>query len=212
MLHQSQVDSLSLVLGITGSVLDFYSGYQISHSDMMLPGMGMTHAEYNPTSLAWGIGILVLGSAVLATTILGATSFGRQRMRLFGSLMVSYGVLMLLVGVSMYAGMTPIMQGASLSGLAMLVVGVLMTLSGGLMVLPWVGKVSSGSRSQMGLSLDRNTLHTCNRQFSDATIRHLTESARCSFLRFMPGLARIGFARQTARVRATQSLWTSTLL
>ena len=98
--------------------------------------MGITHAEYNPPSLAWGIGILVLGAAVLATPLLGATSFGRQRMRLFGSLMVSYGVLMLLVGVSMYAGMTPIMQGASLSGLAMLVVGVLMTLSGGLMVLP----------------------------------------------------------------------------
>ena len=138
-MRQSQALALALVLGFAGSALDLFSGYQISQSEMTLPGMGITHAEYNPTSLAWGVAIMVLGAAVLAAALIGATPFGRQRMRAFGSMMVSYGVLMLFIGSLMYEGVTPIMQGASLLGLAMLAVGALMVLSGGLMVLPRMG-------------------------------------------------------------------------
>ena len=89
-------------------------------------------------SLAWGIGVVALGAAVLATALLGATSYGRRRMRAFGYLMASFGVLMLFVGVSMYTGVTPAaMQAAQLSGIAMLIVGALMMFSGALMVSPY---------------------------------------------------------------------------
>lgn len=142
MARRSQAVTLGLLVGIAGSFLDYYSGYQISQSGMMLPGMGITQVEYNTTSLSWGIGIMALGTAVFITALLGATSLGRERMKLFGSLMATYGVLMLFVGISMYEGVTPMMQGSSLLGSAMVVVGVLMTLGGGLMVLPRAGSIS----------------------------------------------------------------------
>lgn len=125
---------VGVFLALTGAFLDFYSGYQIlTQSAMVNNEMGMVLAQYTTSGLAWGVGLLALGAVLLVTALASATSLGTNHMRTLGALMALYGVVMLFVGASMYGGVTPTMQGATLSGLGMLAVGTLMVLNGFLM-------------------------------------------------------------------------------
>ncbi len=102
--------------------------------------MGVTMPHYNSYALAWGVGISLLGVVLVATEIVSLTSLGMGRMRIFGFLMIGYGVVMLLIGTAMYSGITPMMNyslgsstGMSVAGALMLVNGVLMTRGTGAM-------------------------------------------------------------------------------
>jgi hypothetical protein len=132
----SAVGLLGVLLAIAGALLDFYSGYQIlRQSAMTTNGMGdiVTPA---PSVLAWGAGITALGVVLLVTAFAMGTSIRMRRMKASGALMASYGIVMLFIGVSMYWGLTPMMQETALSGAGMLVVGALMIFNGALMWRP----------------------------------------------------------------------------
>ena len=111
------------LLGIAGSLLDFYSGYQ-------LLGQGGMAGP----SRAWGIGILLLGSALALTTIAVYPRTKSRHMSDFGFLMVAYGAVMLFIGFMMYSGEVSMMQGGVASGLGMILVGALMLANGGWMM------------------------------------------------------------------------------
>jgi hypothetical protein len=128
----SGVGVLGVFLALAGSALDFYSGYQIL-AQSSTGEMGMLAMQYTGSALAWGVGIILLGVALVITAPAVASSFGMRRMRTFGTLMVGYGIIMLFIGISMYGGITPMMQGITISGLGMLVVGPLMVFNGAVM-------------------------------------------------------------------------------
>jgi len=125
---------IGAILGLTGTLLDFSSGYLILTQSMVTTNdMGMIVNRVSPAALAWGVGISILGVILLVTTILSVSSVGTDRMDVFGPLMIAYGVAMLFVGGSMYSGNTPMMQGSLPSSLGMFVIGALMTVNGILM-------------------------------------------------------------------------------
>jgi len=128
----SGVGLFGIFLAVAGSILDFYSGYQIL-AQSTTNDMGMVVMQYTSSGLVWGVGIIILGAVLVITAPAVASSFGMHRMRTFGTLMVAYGIIMLFVGISMYRGVTPMMQGITLSGLGMMVVGPLMVFNGAIM-------------------------------------------------------------------------------
>jgi hypothetical protein len=121
-----------IILGFLGAALDFCSGYLL-----LAPGSSTTNdmgmAVPASSALAWGIGVSVLGVAVLATSVTSLLPIGSRRMSTIGALMIIFGGVMLVVGASMYAGGAPTMQGASLVGVGMLGVGALMAVNGAVM-------------------------------------------------------------------------------
>jgi hypothetical protein len=128
----SSVGLFGVFLAVAGSILDFYSGYQIL-AQSSTNDVGMVVMQYTSSGLVWGVGIIILGAALVITAPAVVSSFGMHRMKTFGTLMVAYGIIMLFVGISMYRGITPMMQGNIISGLGMLVVGPLMVFNGAIM-------------------------------------------------------------------------------
>jgi hypothetical protein len=122
------------VLGVAGAVLDFYSGSTfLSLSMSTTTMMGVTTTHYNTIAQDWGIFLLGLGGVLAITAVLNATSLGMKQMKLFGGLMMSYGVVMLVVGALMYSGVTPVMAQqftTLISGFGMFGMGVLMVVNG----------------------------------------------------------------------------------
>jgi predicted tellurium resistance membrane protein TerC len=128
---------IGVALGFAGALLDFYSGYLLLSQPSGSSEMGMgTMLASSWAPLIWGTGIVFLG-IVLAITSL-ALVFGSlsRRMRDFGALMVVYGLAMLFIGSSMYAGVTSLMGGNLAPAIGMLVVGILMVANGVLMWRP----------------------------------------------------------------------------
>lgn len=116
-----------VVIGIAGSILDFYSGYRtLGQSTPAASDMAMGNSA---PGLAWGIGIIGLGFVLLVTSFASMLPTWANNMKGFGALMVVYGFVMLLIGVSMYLGLI-LMSGAFSPALGMLAVGVLMAANG----------------------------------------------------------------------------------
>jgi len=112
--------TVSIVLGIVGGALDLGVGLLILATVPMASsdtGMGVT----------WGyvgaILLLLLGGAVLGTTVqmIGMRKTPRRRSQ--GFLMIVYGVLMLVAGLAMIGRLLPMMQAPDVSGGAMIAVG-----------------------------------------------------------------------------------------
>lgn len=119
-------------LGVVGALLDFSTGYYVlSQSYGVMDSMG-TMVGYDPAGVAWGVGLLLLG-LVLTATVVASAFRSRLRMTTEGKLMAVYGAAMIFIGASMYLGFAPMMGGSSLSGFAMLGVGILMIANGALM-------------------------------------------------------------------------------
>ena len=112
--------TVSIVLGLVGGALDLGVGLLILATVPMASsgtGMGAT----------WGyvgaILLLLLGGAVLGTTVqmIGMRKTPRRRSQ--GFLMIVYGVLMLVAGLAMIGRLLPMMQAPDVSGGAMIAVG-----------------------------------------------------------------------------------------
>ncbi|HEV2225887.1 MAG TPA: hypothetical protein VGR56_03670, partial [Nitrososphaerales archaeon] len=88
----SSVGLFGVLLAVAGSILDFYSGYQIL-AQSTTNDMGMV-VQYTGSGLVWGVGIIILGAALVVTAPAVVSSFGMRRMRTFGTLMVAYGIIM----------------------------------------------------------------------------------------------------------------------
>ena len=124
------------VLAIVGALLDFASAYLILSGSvtMVQNGMGMNSVQVmSDSAIIWGVGIFVFGVVLIITAYLSISNYGRIRMRTVGGLMLAYGVIMFLIGGSMFSGITPMMQGSVLSSIGMFIVGVLMIMNGILM-------------------------------------------------------------------------------
>ena len=111
-----------LLLGFAGALLDFYSGY------LLLAQQGMSSAPE-----VWGAGILCLGAVLAVTALASVYPPWMGMMAEFGSLMIVYGLVMLFIGGSMLSGFISMMQGGTLSGIGMIVVGAFMLANGGWM-------------------------------------------------------------------------------
>jgi len=98
--------------------------------------MGVTTTHYNNSAQVWGIFLLAPGGVLAITAALNVTSIGMKHMGLFGALMMSYGVVMFVVGDLMYSGVTPVMAQqftTLISSLGMFGVGALMVANSTLM-------------------------------------------------------------------------------
>ena len=112
--------TVSIVLGIVGGALDLGAGLLILATVPMASsgtGMGVT----------WGyvgaILLLLLGGAVLGTTVQMIGMRKTPRRRSEGFLKIVYGVLMLVAGLAMIGRVLPMMQAPDVSGGAMIAVG-----------------------------------------------------------------------------------------
>ena len=122
---------LGAALGLVGASIDFISGYLILATSMVTTNsMGVSMTTYSSGEVAWGIGLVALGAVLVFSALATVSSIGMNRMGLFGALMMVYGVAMLFIGTAMYTGLSLMMSGSAISGLAMFVVGALMIING----------------------------------------------------------------------------------
>ncbi|MFQ6011982.1 MAG: hypothetical protein ACE5KG_07400 [Nitrososphaerales archaeon] len=130
----SNLAVIGFILSLVGAILDFSSGTLIFQGpSSMSMGGEMSMQPMISAGVAWPILLYSLGAILLATGLLGLTKIGKERMRLFGGLMVLYGIVMLVIGGAMIAGVTLMMSGI-ISGVAMLFIGAAMIGNGSLMV------------------------------------------------------------------------------
>jgi hypothetical protein len=132
MLSLNKLSVTAFVLGLTGALLDFYSGYIfLKMSDVATSSMGITTMHYDDSVLAWSIVFAVLGVVLVATAVTNVFSSMRM-MPLLGKLMIIFGVVMIFLSLLMYSGITPLMLESSLliSSTGMLIVGALMGVNG----------------------------------------------------------------------------------
>ncbi len=124
-----------MVLSIVGAAIDFVTAnFFFSQSMSVTNGMGMLVSNHNQYAIEWSVVLFALGGLLVVTSLLGVSHFGVQKMNIFGGLMMLYGATMIFLGVLMFSGMSPMMNGSLYSSLAMLVVGFLMILNGALML------------------------------------------------------------------------------
>jgi hypothetical protein len=120
-----------LILGMAGATADFSSGYLILSQGMMTANdMGTIITAINWYAVAWGAGLYVLSGLLVVSALASTSELGDRRMNDFALVMIVYGALMFGIGSLMYFGRTPMMQGSSLSGVAMFAVGALMVVNG----------------------------------------------------------------------------------
>ena len=123
--------SNGFILGLIGGLLDFASASLL----LLNPGDSMGSMGSSAASADfWAVVLVLLGVAVVATSVLSVQSVGIRFAKLFSILMILYGVGMLAVGVSMTtgyiysAGISVIYSyGMVLVGGAMVVNGVIMS-------------------------------------------------------------------------------------
>jgi hypothetical protein len=118
------------ILGLIGGLLDFASASQL------LLQQGSSTGMMNETSTSvypWVALLLLLGTAVVVTAVLSVLSVGFRHARLFSVLMMVYGVVMVVVGLIMSAGVLMVGDFSSVYSLGMLVVGAAMLVNGVLM-------------------------------------------------------------------------------
>ncbi len=116
-----------VLIGIVGGALDLVVGLLLlSTASMASSGAGMAF----PREYAGGFLVLVLGGAVWVTTLYMQTRPMNASRPFRVPPMLVYGVLMLSLGAAMFARLFPLMQGADLSGAAMIAIGLAMVYSG----------------------------------------------------------------------------------
>lgn len=81
----------------------------------------------------WAVLLALLGLAVVSTSVLSVQSVGIRFGRLFAILMVIYGVVMLVMGLSMTIGYVPTAGLSVIYGYGMVLVGGAMALNGVMM-------------------------------------------------------------------------------
>lgn len=124
------------ILGLVGGLLDFISGTNIFIGSM--PGGSIMASPMGVPNIVWVDGLYILGGAVLVTAFLSVSSYAASMM-VSRALMVTYGIVMLIVGWAMAAG-TSLMT-TPVYGYGMIVLGVLMVANGALMRRPMMARM-----------------------------------------------------------------------
>jgi hypothetical protein len=119
---------ISAVIGLVGGLIDLFVGSSIlQQNSMMVNGPMMISAS---STLA-GYFLLGLGVIVFLTGLYVLVSRMMKYRSTIASLMIVYGVIMLVLGVGMIGQFFNLMmQGSSVSGIAMILVGLAMLYSG----------------------------------------------------------------------------------
>ena len=82
---------------------------------------------------AWVGILLVLGSAVIATSVLSVVSVGIRLGKVFSFLMITYGVIMIIIGAAMTTGYIMATDVSMIYSYGMVIVGAAMVLNGVMM-------------------------------------------------------------------------------
>ncbi len=116
----------SALVGIVGGFVDLIAGVAVVQSTVMVDDESMMATA----NAQWvGYSLMLLGVIVLSTGFYLLTPRMMNR-SVIGPVMLLYGVIMLVLGVAMFAGMLSMMQNSALSGAAMLMTGTAMLYSG----------------------------------------------------------------------------------
>jgi hypothetical protein len=116
------------ILGLIGGVLDFASA-----SLLLLGGSGGMMNESQVPSYVWAAILIVLGTAVILTSILSVGTIGIRFARVFSVLMVTYGLIMVGIGAAMSTGYIVATGVSVIYSLGMLLVGAGMIANGVMM-------------------------------------------------------------------------------
>ncbi len=127
------IQRLSALLGIVGGIIDFVAGLALLQPTGM-NSMGMRTSMSFLSSAVAGYFLLVLGAIVFLTGLFMLSMWMMRHRSAFGVLMLMYGVIMLIVGFVMLGQVFFMMQGSTLSGGVMIIVGLAMLYSGSTMV------------------------------------------------------------------------------
>jgi len=124
---------VSALLAIVGGLVDFFVGLMVLRAASMMGGSDVQ--MMNPASAQLlGYFPLALGAIVSLTGFHMLNSRMMVRGRLFGGLMIIYGIIMLILGVGMIGQIFNVMMQASLiSGFSMILIGSAMVYSGFIM-------------------------------------------------------------------------------
>lgn len=117
------------ILGLIGGVLDFASA-----SLLLLGGSGSMMQEGPVPDYVWAAILVVVGTAVIVTSILSVGTIGVRFLRVFSLLMVVYGLIMVAIGGAMSAGYISMTGFSVVYSLGMLLVGAGMVANGITMV------------------------------------------------------------------------------
>jgi hypothetical protein len=116
------------ILGLIGGVLDFASA-----SLLLLGSGGGMMAEGAVPGYVWAAVLVVLGVAVITTSVLSVGSMGFRFARVFSLLMIIYGFIMMAIGLAMSTGYIVSTGVSAVYSLGMLLVGAGMVVNGVMM-------------------------------------------------------------------------------
>jgi drug/metabolite transporter (DMT)-like permease len=116
----------SALLGIVGGLVDILAGVGVLQPG---PMMGSESSMFSAVSGWAGFFLIGLGVVVFLTGLYIVVS-RMMNSSLVSSLMPAYGVIMLVLGVSMLGRVFSMMQYSAISGVAMLLLGAAMLYSG----------------------------------------------------------------------------------
>jgi len=120
------VSTSGFMIGVIGGILDFASA-----TSLLLGGSGQENpmARAITPNPAWVLGLYILGTLVIISTVLSVMSMGFRFSRPFAILMIVYGIVMIGSGWLMITGK---MQGTELLlyGYGMVILGGLMIVNG----------------------------------------------------------------------------------
>jgi hypothetical protein len=115
------------ILGLIGGLLDFAS------ASLLLVGQSGS-SMMNPVSVyEWAALLVLLGVAVIVTSILSVVTLGLRFVKVFSLLMIVYGILMMFIGGAMTAGFIMASDVSSIYSYGMVIVGAAMAVNGILM-------------------------------------------------------------------------------
>ena len=122
------VSSSGFMLGIVGALVDFASATTI----LVNQGSGPMMNSYMLSGDAWAAVLLVLGAALVVTSVMSVTLAGVGHLKAFSLLMIAFGIVMAVIGSLMSSGS---IEGSSqIFNYGMVIVGVLMAVDGVVML------------------------------------------------------------------------------
>jgi hypothetical protein len=104
------------VLGLIGGLLDFAS------ASLILVGPGGNYG--------WAALLIVLGAAVVATSVLSVGTLGFKFARIFSYLMVAFGIIMLLIGWAISTGYISSQGVSIIYSAGLVIIGAAMAVNG----------------------------------------------------------------------------------
>ena len=128
------VAKFGLSISILSASLDFVSGSQLLQITSMTDNEGMSMQSPISTETVLASLLFFLGVLIIVTGVIGVLRVSMKRMNIVGGLMITYGIIMILIGMTMVDGTSPMMGWMTFSGIGMHALGLMMIVNGVIMV------------------------------------------------------------------------------